>query len=170
MSTILSLHDLPKELVDLIAKAIRDLKSWLHLRLTCKQCWTLCSLEQYRVQFLVQAKLANKYYFRLPNGLEHGESKMRYENDQPWTRCFYKDGQLEGEFKMWYRNGQVWEHYFFKENNLEGEYKAWHENGQLFKQCSYKDGQLEGEYETWHENGQLWTHVFYKDGGCINVE
>jgi MORN repeat protein len=155
MSAILSLHDLPKELVDLIAKAIVDLKSWLLLRLTCKRCWTLCSLEQYRVQFLIQFKLSHTCYFRLPNKLNHGEYKEWYEDGQQRALCFYKDGQREGESKMWYKNGQLWEHSFYKEGQREGECKEWYGNGQPWKLRFYKGGYLEGEYKRWHKDGKL---------------
>jgi MORN repeat protein len=190
MSVILSLQDLPKELVDLVAKAVFDLKSWLNLRLTCKWCWISCSLEQYRVQFLIQVKLATKCYSRLPNGLRHGEYKTWYsggygqlyklcfykddqlegeykrwyENGQLRGLCFDKDGQLEGESKSWYSNGQLWDHSFYKEGHLEGESKTWHKNGQLSQHCFYKNGQREGEFKRWYENGQLLKHCFYKDG------
>jgi MORN repeat protein len=165
MSTILSLHDLPKEIVDLVAKAICDLKSWLNLRLTCKRCWTLCSLEQYRVQFCYQVvKRARKAYFRLPNKLRHGEAKVWHENGRLWIHSFFKDGQLEGDFKLWYKDGQPYQHSFYKEGKFEGEYKEWYENGQLCSHSFYKDGNLEGEYKAWHINGQLWEHSFFKDG------
>jgi MORN repeat protein len=164
MSAILSLHDLPKELVDLIAKAILDLKSWLHLRLTCKRCWTLCSLDQYRIQFLIQVKLDKRCYSRLPNKLKHGEYKTWYENGQPRTLCFYKDGQREGESKIWYKNGQLDTHSFYKENLFEGEYKSWYGNGQPHSCQFYKGGYLEGEYKRWHKDGRLWEHSFYKNG------
>jgi antitoxin component YwqK of YwqJK toxin-antitoxin module len=143
MSTIVSLHDLPKELVDLIAKAVRDLKSWLNLRLTCKQCWASCSLEQYRVQFLVQIKLKRETYFRLPNGLRHGEFKTWHENGQLFQRSFYRDGKLEGKAEMWYRNGQLWVYSFFKDGKLEGEYKMWYKTGQLRWHRFYKNGKLQ---------------------------
>jgi antitoxin component YwqK of YwqJK toxin-antitoxin module len=169
MSTILSLHDLPKELVDLVAKAIRDLKSWLHLRLTCKRCWTLCSLEQYRVQFLVQVKFELETYHRLPNGLKHGEYK-EWHNDggqrgqQLYKLCFYKDDQLEGEYKRWYENGQLRGLCFYKDGRIEGESKEWYKTGQLWEHCFFKDWKHEGEYNSWYEDGQSHEHYFYKDG------
>jgi antitoxin component YwqK of YwqJK toxin-antitoxin module len=163
MSTILSLHDLPKELVDLIAKAILDLKSWLSLRLTCKRCWTLCSLEQYRVQFLVQVKLEEKTYGMLPNKLKHGVYKVWHINGQLEQQCFYRDNRLEGKYKEWYENGQLCSRSFRKDGNFEGEYKAWHINGQLEQQCFYRDDRLEGEFKRWYETGQLWIQCFYKN-------
>jgi antitoxin component YwqK of YwqJK toxin-antitoxin module len=164
MSAILSLHDLPKELVDLIVKAIRDLKSWLLMRLTCKRCWTLCSLEQYRVQFLVQVKLEEKTYGMLPNKLKYGEHKEWYEGGQPYQLCFYKDDQLEGESKRWYEDGQLRVLCLYKAGQLEGEARAWHKNGQLCALYFYKGDKLEGEYKTWYEDGQLSGLYFYKDG------
>jgi MORN repeat protein len=151
------MNHLPKELVDLIAKNIRDLKSWLNLRLTCKRCWTLCSLEQYRVQFLVQVMKLHpqKCYFKLPNKLKHGEYKEWYKNSQLRALCFYKDGQREGESKTWYENGQISRHRFYKNDRLEGKYKMWYENGQLSMQCCYKDDRREGEFMRWREDGKL---------------
>ncbi len=97
-------------------------------------------------------------------GLQHGTSRMWYEEDQPLWQRQYQNGKKHGEHKGWWPNGQQKFLYHFANGEHKGEASDWYTNGQLAQRNQYERGQEAGLQQAWRENGKLYTNYVVKNG------
>lgn len=87
-----------------------------------------------------------------------------YENGNPKTEHFYKQGRLEGSIREYYENGQKKLQGNYHNNQKEGLFEEWYEEGQLAFVGSFKQGDRDGASTEWYKDGQIRKEEFYVGG------
>jgi antitoxin component YwqK of YwqJK toxin-antitoxin module len=112
------------------------------------------------------------------HGLEDGEWKKYYPNNQLMDKRYYTNGKKTGLFEGWWSNGKKRLEYHFENGEYQGNCKDWSENGLLVSNMNYEKGYEDGLQQQFYETGKVKANYVMTDGrrygllgtkNCVNV-
>ena len=84
-----------------------------------------------------------------------------YENGNPCSSGFVRNGRKEGKYRSWHSNGKPKSSWEIRDGKETGFIQCWYENGLRKKECFLSRGLKFGRFNTWHENGQKESEGYY---------
>ena len=98
------------------------------------------------------------------NGLEEGNQKKWYSNQQIASIRDYRAGKKIGKHIGYWENGQPQFEFYFEDGEYHGVAKEWYQNGQAYRNFHYEHGYEQGSQKMWWENGIIRANYVVKNG------
>lgn len=98
------------------------------------------------------------------NGVEEGEQRKWYPNNQLAERRFYINGKKQGIHRGWWPDGKQKFYFEVYDDEYNGVFKEWYPSGIVSKEFHYVKGQEEGSEKLWWDNGTVRANYVIKNG------
>jgi len=79
------------------------------------------------------------------NSQREGKWSYWYENGNPWSEGFYKNGANDSIRNVWYENGKMRYQGFYNKGKEVGKWKFYDEKGQFAKEADYDNKTVKGK-------------------------
>ena len=98
------------------------------------------------------------------NGLRHGNFVVKFKNNNPKIKTYYKNRKINGSYVSHYENGNIKLNTSYVEDKPDGSYLSYYENGNVKLKKTYIKGNVDGLYSKYNSTGTLIFETNFSNG------